>query len=144
MVMANHTFLMHSANWWTCVYEAVIRKIAVEFTLIGGHRLGSLLVRVLRRMYPNQYTALKRRNGHETMVLPVVFNGRLEGGHDASGNFLSDQLLFGACWSGTCYASACPGSRSHMGALGGPDQQPVAERPGLGHRRPAVVYLFGV
>ena len=52
-------------------------------------------MRVLRRMYPNQYTALKARDGHETMVLPVVFNGRLEGDHDASGNFLSDQLLFG-------------------------------------------------
>ena len=46
-------------------------------------------------MFPNQYKALKARDGHETMVLPVVFNGRLEGGHDASGYFPSDKLLFG-------------------------------------------------
>ena len=71
------------------------RNMAVDtFELIGSHRLGGLLVRVLQHMFPGKYNALKPRHGHETMVLPVVFERRLQGDHDDSGYFQSNRRLF--------------------------------------------------
>ena len=59
-----------------------IQRQAVE--LRDGHK----------SMVPDKHNALELRDGHKTMVLPVVFPERLEGRHDASGNFQSISLLF--------------------------------------------------
>ena len=65
-VTAIRPHLKSSASWLDK------NKAVQKFTLNGSHLLGNLLVRVLRCMFPNQYKALKARDGHETMVLPVV------------------------------------------------------------------------
>ena len=65
-----------------------------HFTFTGSYRLGEMLVRVLQGMFPNQYSQLTAREGHNTLVLPVVFSRRLRAFYSDSGDFLSDQLLF--------------------------------------------------
>ena len=65
-----------------------------HFKLTGSYRLGTELVQVLQTMYPSEYSELQAREGHNTLVLPVVFSRRLNAFYNVSGDFLSDWRLF--------------------------------------------------
>ena len=62
--------------------------------LSGSYRFGDMIVRVLQGMFPKRHSELKGRDGHNTLVLPVVFRSRLTLFYNESGYFLADPHLF--------------------------------------------------